>query len=138
MEGGTESYGNFLLSMLDTFVRDMADQEFKGDEYLAKSNRYRRSSTMDRAIKDKAAKDLKQKGQNKKYLKKVQAVKITSASVEEIAFQVLSHSLLVIPLSYSRNFFSRNFLSYFFSCSRNLVIFPSRNLVISVQPAGVG
>ena len=97
MEGGTETYGNFLLSMLDTFVRDMADQEFVGDEYLAKSKskskRFRRSSTMDRAIKDKAAKDLKQKGQNKEYLEKVQAVKITSASVEKIAFQVLPHSL---------------------------------------------
>ena len=99
MEGGTKSYGAFLLSMLDTFAQDMADQEFLGDEYLAEFNRFRRSSTMDRAIKDKAAKDLEKKGQDKEYMEKVQAVKITSASVEKLAFQVLPHSLSCISFS---------------------------------------
>ena len=100
MEGGTKTYGAFLLSMLDTFAQDMADQEFMGDEYLAEFNRrFRRSSSMDRATKDKAAKDLEKKGHEKKYMEKVQVAKITSASVEKLAFQVLPHSLSRISFS---------------------------------------
>ena len=100
MEGGTKPFGGFLLSMLDTFVRDMTDQESMGDEYLAEFHRrYRRSTSMDRAAKDKELKDLKEKGREEKHTEKVQVAKITSASVEKLAFQVLPHSLSRISFS---------------------------------------
>ena len=87
-EGGTKSYGNFLVATLNTIVFDMPEQEFMGADFLKstrKSNRYRRS-VMDRANKDKADKELLRKG-------KLQVVKITEGAVEELGMQVLSHSL---------------------------------------------
>ena len=100
MEGGTKRFGGYLLSMLDTFVRDMAAQESMGDEYRAEYLRYRRSTSMQRAAKDK---ELKEKEREKKHSQKVQVAKITSASVEDLAFQVLSplpflYFLLVVGL----------------------------------------
>ena len=97
MEGWTKRFGGYLLSMLDTFVKEMAAQESMGDEYLAEYHRrYRRSTSMDRAAEDKKLKELQEKGLEKKHTEKVQVAKITSASVEKLAFQVLSP----LPFSY--------------------------------------
>ena len=93
MEGGTKRFGGYLLSMLNTFVQDMAAQESMGDEYRAEYHRYRRSTGMQRAARDK---ELKKEEIEKKHTQKLQVAKITSASVEDLAFQVLSP----LPFSY--------------------------------------
>ena len=101
-EGGTNDYGGFLYSLMNTFVQDMADQESMGEVY---HERYRRETCAQRAAKDK-------KKHQKKFKQKKQVAKMTSASVEDIGFQVLSPLLFLYFPSRS---WSRN-------RSRNLVI----------------
>ena len=75
-EGGTNDYGEFIFSLMNTFLEGMADQEAVGE-------RYRRETGPQRAAKTK-------KKQQKVYGQKKQVAKMTSASVEDIGFQVLS------------------------------------------------
>ena len=98
-EGGTKSYGNFLVATLNTIVFDMPEQEFKGADFLkssrkfkSKSNRYRRG-VMDRANADKAKANADKAEHKAAVDARMQVMKVTEASVEELGMQVLFHSL---------------------------------------------
>ena len=87
-EGGTKSYGHFLIASLNKIVFDMPVQELLGADFsksARKSTRSRRAA-VDRLFKHKEDKKRQEHA-------KLQKKKQSAGSVEALGMQVLSHSL---------------------------------------------
>ena len=87
-DGGTKSYGNFLIASLNKIVFDMPVQELLGADF---SKSARKSTRSRRAAVDRLSKHKEDKKRQEHA--KLQMMKQTAGSVEELGMQVLSHSL---------------------------------------------